>query len=150
MFQQGLIHHVPRLQDELIPRTPKSHPSGRPLPAGSSSTGTPATGASAGPPGGTQPTPQGGGSRPALNEGGGSRPSLNQGGGSRPTSNQGGSASTPSQSGQPTSGDPTDQPPAIWEQAMAPGPAGIRGPCESTEVESLSLRGLPCRSHRPR
>ena len=58
-------------------------------------------GASVGPPGGAQPTPQGGGPRPTSN----------QGGGSRPASNQGGSASTPSQSGRPTtSGDPTDQP----------------------------------------
>ena len=62
VLQQGLIHLDPRLQDEPISRTPKSHPSGRPLPAGPSSTGTPATGASAGPPGGVQPTPQGGGS----------------------------------------------------------------------------------------
>ena len=101
VVQQGLIHHVPHLQDEPRPRTPKSHPSGRPLPARPSSTGTPATGALAGPPGGAQPTPQGGGSRPTLN----------QGGGSRPASNQGGSASTPSQSGRPTtSGDPTGQP----------------------------------------
>ena len=28
VLQQGLIHHVPHLQDELILRTPKSHPSG--------------------------------------------------------------------------------------------------------------------------
>ena len=101
VVQQGLIHHIPHLQDEPRLRMPKSHPSGRPFPARPSSTGTPATGASAGPPGGVQPTPQGGGPRPASN----------QGGGARPASNQGGSVSTPSQSGRPTtSGDPTDQP----------------------------------------
>ena len=129
VVQQGLIHQVPHLQDEPRPRTPKSHPSGRPLPARPSSTGTPGTGASAGPPIGVQPTPEGGGQRPASNQGGGQRPTSNQGGGQRPTSNQGGSASTPSQSRRPTassrggrssaprqsatpttSGGPTDQP----------------------------------------
>ena len=129
VVQQGLIHQVPHLQDEPRPRMPKSHPSGWPLPVRPSPTGTPATGASAGPPGGAQPTPLGGGPRPTLNQGGGPRPTLNQGGEQRPTSNQGGSASTPSQSGRPTasswggrlsaphqsatpsiSGGPTDQP----------------------------------------
>ena len=112
VVQQGLIHQVPRLQDEPIPRTPNSHPSGRPLPARPSSTGTPATGASVGPPGGAQPPPsQGGGQRPTSNQeggprpapsqGGGQRPASNQEGGQRPASNQRGSASTPSQSGGP-------------------------------------------------
>ena len=129
VVQQGLIHHVPRLQDEPRLRTPKSHPSGRPLIARPSSTETLATGALVGPLGGVQPTPQGGGPRPASNQGGGSRPTSNQGGGQRPTSNQGGSVSTPSQSRRPTtssqggrssaphqsatpatSGAPTDQP----------------------------------------
>ena len=67
VVQQGLIHLVPHLQDEPRPRTPKSHPSGQPLPPRLAPTGTPATGALAGQPGGAQPTPQGGGQRPALN-----------------------------------------------------------------------------------
>ena len=46
--QQGLIHLVPCLQDELMPRTPKAHPSGQPLPLRLAQTGTPAMGASAG------------------------------------------------------------------------------------------------------
>ena len=128
--QQGLIHLVPRLQDEPMPRTPKSHPSGWPLPPRLAQTRTPATGASAGQMGRAQPTPQGGGQRPASNQGGGQRPASSQGGSSS-TSNQGGSSSTPSQgrrpsapcqSGRPasmsggatstTSGGPTNQPPS--------------------------------------
>ena len=159
VVQQGLIHQVPHLQDEPIPRMPNSHPSGWPLPARPSSTGTPAMGALAGPPGGVQPNPQGGGSRPASNQGGGQRPTLNQRG----------SASTPSQSGGPTassrggrSSAPTEvpHPPpqevplicplAVRERATAPGPAGISWPCESPKAESLSPRGLPSRSHRHR
>ena len=101
VVQQGLIHQVPRLQDEPIPRMPNSHPSGRALPARPSSAGTLAAGDLAGPPGGAQPTPQGGGSRPASNQEGGPRPAPSQGGGQRPASNQRGSASTPSQSGGP-------------------------------------------------
>ena len=45
VVQQGLIHQVPHLQDEPIPRTPNSHPSGRPLPVRPSSTVTLAMGA---------------------------------------------------------------------------------------------------------
>ena len=101
VVQQGLIHQVPCLQNEPIPRTTSSRPSGRPLPMRPSSTSTPAMGTLAGPPGGAQPTPQGGGSRPTSNQEGGPRPTPSQGGGQRPTSNQRESSSTPSQSGGP-------------------------------------------------
>ena len=126
--QQGLIHLVPCLQDEPMPRTPKSHPSGWPLPPRLAPTGTPATGASAGQPGGAQPTPLGAGQRPASNQRGGQRPASSQGGSSS-TPSQGGRSATPSQGGRPsatcqssglasmsggatptTSGGPTDQP----------------------------------------
>ena len=56
LVQQGLIHHVPRLQDEPIPKVPKSRPSGQPLPARLPSAGTQALGAATRPPG--QPTPR--------------------------------------------------------------------------------------------
>ena len=46
--QQGLIHLVPHLQDQRMPRTPKARPSGRPLPLRLAQTGTPAMGASVG------------------------------------------------------------------------------------------------------
>ena len=101
VVQQGLIHLVPRLQDEPRPRTPKSRPSGWPLPPRPAPTGTPATGALAGQSGGAQPTPQGGGQRPTSNQGGGQGSASSQGGSSS-TSNQRGSSSTPSQGGRST------------------------------------------------
>ena len=107
LVQQGLIHHVPRLQDKLILKVPKSHPSGWPLPAGLPLAGTQAQGVATGPPG--QPTPPGGGSRPALDQGS-TAPTTSQSG--RPTtSGQQRKSSTTSQSATPaTSGGPTDPP----------------------------------------
>ena len=105
--QQGLIHLVPHLQDEPMPRTPKAHPSGRPLPPRLDRTGTPATGASVGQPGGAQPTPQGGGQRPASSQGGSSSTS-NQGGRSS-TSNQGRRSTAPNQGGKPSTSCPSSK-----------------------------------------
>ena len=41
--QQGLLHLVPRLQGQRMPRTPNAHPSGQPLPPRLARTETPAT-----------------------------------------------------------------------------------------------------------
>ena len=60
VVQQGLVHLVPHLQDEPTPRTPGSHPSGRPLPAVPPFTGTLTTGALA--------RPQESGSKPASSQ----------------------------------------------------------------------------------
>ena len=46
VVQQGLIHLVPHLQRQPLPRTPDAHPSGKPLPPRLAQTETPATGAS--------------------------------------------------------------------------------------------------------
>ena len=99
LFQQGLIHHVPRLQDDPTPKVPKSRPSGWPLPARLRSAGTQAPGTTTGPPG--QPTPPGGGSRPTLNQGS-TVPTTSQSG--RPTTSGRHRKSTPA-----TSGGLTDQ-----------------------------------------
>ena len=95
VVQQGLIHLAPCLQNEPRPMMPKARPSGRPPPLRLAPTSTPATGALAGPPGGAQPTPQGGGQRPASNQGGRQRPASTQGGrqGSTPSQGEGSSAS---------------------------------------------------------
>ena len=107
LVQQGLIHHVPRLQDEPIVKVPKSRPSGRPLPARPPSAGTQALEVATGPLG--QPTSQGGGSRPTSGQGS-AAPTTSQSG--RPTaSSRRRKLSAPSQSATPaTSGGPTDQP----------------------------------------
>ena len=88
---------------------PKSHPSGRPLPARPSSAGTQALEATTGPREEVQPTPQGGGSRPALNQRS-SVPTTSQSG--RPAaSGQHEKPLAPHQRATPaTSGGPTDQP----------------------------------------
>ena len=133
VVQQGLIHLVPRLQDEPRPRTPKSHPSGLPLPPRTAPTGTPATGASAGQPGGAQPTPQGGGQRPASNQGGGQGSASSQGGGLS-TSNQRGSLSTPSQG----------------RRSTAPSWGGkSSAPCQSSRLVSTSGGATPTTSGGP-
>ena len=100
LVQQGLIHHVPWLQDDPIPKAPKSRPSGRPLPARPCLAGTQAPGAATGPPG--QPTPPGGESRPASNQGSMALTTSQSG---RPTTSSWCRKSTPA-----TSGGPTDQP----------------------------------------
>ena len=109
LAQQGLIHRVPRLQDEPIPKVPKSRPSGQPLPVRPSSARTQALEAATGPREEVQPTPQGAGSRPALNQGS-STPTTSQSG--RPAaSGQLEKPLAPHQRATPaTSGGPTDQP----------------------------------------
>ena len=91
LVQQGLIHHVPQLQDEPTPKAPKSHPSGRPLPAKLPSAGTQAQGAATRPPG-----------QPASDQGS-MAPTTSQS--ERPTTSSQCRKSTPA-----TSGGPTDQP----------------------------------------
>ena len=44
--QQGLLHAIPHLQGQLVPKGPMAHPSGRPHPPRSTRTETPAAGAS--------------------------------------------------------------------------------------------------------
>ena len=90
--QQGLLHLVPHLQGQPMPRTPNACPSGRPLPLRPARTKTPATGASARWQNRAQPTPNGGGTRSTLNQGGKST-----------APSQGGKSSTPHQSSKPAS-----------------------------------------------
>ena len=108
--QGGLIHLIPHLQGQPMPRTPNACPSGRPLPPRPAQTETPATGASGKRQDRNQPTPGGSGQGSTSNQGG--KPS---------TSSQGGKSSTPCQSSKPAStsgggipaasGGPVDPPP---------------------------------------
>ena len=63
VVQQGLIHLVPHLAGQSMPRTPDARPSGKSLPPKPSQTKTLSTGASGKWPDRTQPAP--GGSRQA-------------------------------------------------------------------------------------
>ena len=140
--QQGLLHLVPRLQDQPTLRTPNAHPSGLPLPLRLAQTKTPAAGASAKQQDRVQPTPNGSGQGPTLSRGG--KPSTSSQGRKSTTPSQGGKSSTPCQSsklastsrgGTPaTSGGPIDPPPgrggvgdstwADWYQMTMCGPRG--------------------------
>ena len=151
--QQGLIHLVPHLQRQPMPRIPDAHPSGRPLPLRPAQTGTPATGASGKQPDRTQPAPGGSGQGSTPNQG----VQLS-------TSGQGGKSTAPSQDGKSTaSTKATNQPPQVEvghqqprevpsalpqvgeEWVIVPGLTGTKWSCAKLVIESLSPKGLPIR-----
>ena len=111
VVQQGLIHLVPHLAGQSMPRTPDARPSGKPLQPKPTQTKTPSTGASGKWPDRTQPTPGGSRQEPAPNQGG--RPSTS--GQSRTTTapKQGRKSSTPRQSGEPASTSGSGTPAAL-------------------------------------
>ena len=129
LVQQGLIHNVPRLQDEPTPKAPKSHPSGRPLPAKPPSAGTQAQGAATRPPG--QPTLDQGSMAPTTSQSG------------RPTASSQCQKSTPA-----TSRGPTDQP--TGGAGAGDGPNWYQTAIREARGKSLNPRGLPFQSPRPR
>ena len=98
---QGLVHLVPNLQRQPMPRTPDSRPSGKPLPPRPAQTETPSMGASGKRPDRTQSTP--GGSRQGSTSNQGGQPSTSGQGGRTTAPRQGGKSSTPRQSGEPAS-----------------------------------------------
>ena len=119
VVQQGLIHLVPHLAGQPMPREPDAHPSGKPLPTKPAQTETLSTGASGKQPDRTQPAPGGSGQAPALNQSG--RPSTSCQSRMTTASRQSGKSSTPHQSGEPAStggsktqaasGGPSNRPP---------------------------------------
>ena len=119
VVQQGLIHLVPHLVGQPMPKEPDAHPSGKPLPLKLAQTETPSTGASGKWPDRIQPAPRGSGQAPALNQSG--RPSTPSQSGMIRTSRQSGKSSTPHQSSGPAStggsktqaasGGPSNRPP---------------------------------------
>ena len=101
VVQQGLIHLVPHLTGQSMPRTPDTHPSGKPPPLKLAQTKTPSTGTSRKWPDRTQPAPGGSRQEPAPNQGG--RPSTSGQSGTTTAPRQGRKSSTPRQSGEPAS-----------------------------------------------
>ena len=95
--QQGLIHLVPHLQRQPMPRTPDARPSGKPLPPRPAQTETPPKGASGKRPDRTQSAPSG--SRQASTSNQGGQPSTSGQGRMTTAPRQGGKSSTPRQSG---------------------------------------------------
>ena len=101
VVQQGLIHLVPHLQRQPMPRTPDARPSGKSLPPRPAQTETPATGVSGKRPDRTQPAPSGSRQGSTSNQGG--QPPTSGQGGMTTAPRQGGKPSTPHQSGEPAS-----------------------------------------------
>ena len=101
VVQQGLIHLVPHLARQPMPRTPDAHPSGKPLPPKPAQTETPSMGASGKQPDRTRPAPGVSGQEPTLNQGRQSSTSGQSGMTTAPR--QGGKSSTSCQSGEPAS-----------------------------------------------
>ena len=99
--QQGLIHLVPHLQAQPMPKMPDARPCGKPLPPGPAQSETPATGASGKRPDRAQPAP--GGSEQGSTSSQGGRPSTSGQGGMTTAPRQSGKSSTPCQSGRPAS-----------------------------------------------
>ena len=84
-----------------MPRTPDTHPSGKPLPPKSAQTKTPSTGASGKQPDRSQPAPSGSRQEPTPSQGG--WPSTSGQSGTTTAPRQSGKSSTPHQSGGPAS-----------------------------------------------
>ena len=98
VVQQGLIHLVPHLARQPIPRTPDAHPCGKPLPPKPAQTKTPSTGASGKWPDRTQLAPSGSRQGSTSNQGG--QPSTSGQGRTTTAPRQGRKSSTPCQSGE--------------------------------------------------
>ena len=99
--QQGLIHHVPHLTGQPVPRTPDTRPSGKPLPLKPAQTKTLSTGASGKQPDRSQPAP--GGSRQEPTPSQGRWLSTSGQSGTTAAPKQSGKSSTPRQSDGPAS-----------------------------------------------
>ena len=101
IVQQGLIHLVPHLTGQPMPREPDTHPSGKPLPPKPAQTKTPSAGASGKQSDRTQPAT--GGSRPAPAPNQGGRPSTSSQSGATTAPRLGGKSSAPHQTSEPAS-----------------------------------------------
>ena len=108
--QQGLIHLVPHLAGQPVPRTPDAHPSGKPLPPKPAQTKTPSTGASGKQLDRSQPAPGGSRQEPTPSQGG--WPSTFGQSGMTTAPRQSGKSSTPRQSGGPASSNGSGTPAA--------------------------------------
>ena len=147
VVQQGLIHLVPHLARQSMPRTPDAHPSGKPLPPKPAQTKTPSTGASGKRPDRTQPTPSGSRQEPAPNQGG--QPSTS--GQSRVTTapRQGGKSSTPHQSSEPASTNGRGTPAASGGPSNLPPGRGGAGDGTRTDWYEMYMRKTQGRISEP-
>ena len=118
VVQQGLIHLIPHLAGQPMPRTPDAHPCGKPLPLKPAQTKTPSTGASGKRPDRTQLAPSGSRQGSTPNQGG--QPSTSSQGRTTTAPRQGKKSSTPRQSGEPASTSTSGTPAALGGPSNLP------------------------------
>ena len=147
VVQQGLIHLVPHLAGQPMPREPDAHPSGKPLPPKLAQTETPSTGASGKRPDWTQPAPGGSRQVPAPNQSG--RPSTSSQSGTTTAPRQGGKLSTPRQSGEPASTGRSGTPAALGGPLNLPPGRGGAGDGTGTDWYEMYMRETQGRVSEP-
>ena len=134
--QQGLVHLVPHLEGQPMPKTPALHPSGRPLPPRPAQTETLSMGVSGKRPKRTQTAPGGSGQGSTSSQGSktaapsqGSKTAAPSQGSKTATTSQGGQPSAPRQSGQLASSSGSGRPAA---SGGPPRPLPGNGGCGNT------------------
>ena len=131
VVQQGLIHLVPHLARQPMPRTPDTRPSGKPLPPKPAQTETPSMGASGKWPDRTQPAPGGSRQEPTSNHG--RQLSTSGQSGMTTAPRQGRKSSTPHQSGEPASTSGSGTPAALGGPSNLPPGRGGAGDGTGTD-----------------
>ena len=147
VVQQGLIHLVPHLQRQPMPRTPNTLPSGKPLPPRLAQTKTPAKGASGKRPDRTQPAPSGSRQGSTSNQGG--QLSTSSQGGMTTAPRQGGKSSTPHQSCEPASSSGSGIPAASGGPFNLPPGRGGAGDSTWTDWYEMYMRETQGRISEP-
>ena len=147
VVQQGLIHLVPHLAGQTMPREPDACPSGKPLPPKPAQTETPSAGASGRQLDRTQPAPHGSRPAPAPNQGG--WPSTSGQRRTTTTPRQGGKSSAPRQTGEPASTGEGGTPAALGGPPNPPPGGGGAGDSTRTDWYSMYMRETQGRVSEP-
>ena len=147
VVQQGLIHLVPHLAGQSMPRTPDTRPSGKPLPPKLAQTKTLSTGASGEWLDRNQPTPGRSRQEPAPNQGG--WPSISSQSGTTTAPKQGGKSSTPCQSGEPAFTSGSGIPAASGGPSNLPPGRGGAGDGTGTDWYEMYMRETQGRISEP-
>ena len=147
VVQQGLIHLVPHLARQPMPRTPDARPCGKPFPPKPAQTETPSTAASGKQPDRTQPAPSGSRQGSTPNQGG--QPSTSGQGRTTTAPRQGGKSSTPCQSGEPASTSGSGTPAASGGPSNLPPGRGGAGDGTRTDWYKMYMRETQGRISEP-
>ena len=147
VVQQGLIHLVPHLTRQPMPRTPDACPCGKPLPPKPAKTETPSTGASGKRLERTQPAPGGSGQGSASNQGG--QPSTSGQSGMTTAPRQGRKSSTPCPSSEPASSSGSGISAASGGPSHLPPGGGGAGDGKRTDWYDMYMRETQGRISEP-